>query len=137
MARPLRIQYENAYYHVTCRGKAREDIVRDDADRQAFLDLLPRSSEIYQVDVQAFVLMSNHLHLIIKTPLANLHEFMRHFNISDTSYFNSPSTTDPIYMPGYSNIPYREKQNYALSTFLAIHNTDLKYPIKISKVVFF
>ena len=88
MARPLRIQYENAYYHVTCRGNAREDIFRDDADRKAFLDLLARSSEIYQVDVLAFVLMTNHFHLVIKTPLANLQEFMRHFNISYTSYFN-------------------------------------------------
>ena len=88
MARPLRIQYENAYYHVTCRGNAREDIVRDDANRKALLDLLARSSEIYQVDVLAFVLMTNHFHLVIKTPLANLQEFMRHFNISYTSYFN-------------------------------------------------
>lgn len=88
MARPLRIQYENAYYHVTCRGNAREDIFRDDADRKAFLDLLARSSEIYQVDVLVFVLMTNHFHLVIKTPLANLQEFMRHFNISYTSYFN-------------------------------------------------
>jgi putative transposase len=88
MARPLRIQYENAYYHVTCRGNAREDIFRDDADRENFLDLLARSGEIYQVDLLAFALMANHFHLIIRTPMANLQEFMRHFNISYTSYFN-------------------------------------------------
>lgn len=88
MARQLRIQYEDACYHITCRGNAREDIFRDNADRTAFLELVARSSEIYQVHVLAFVLMTNHFHLVIKTPLANLPEFMRHFNISYTSYFN-------------------------------------------------
>jgi len=88
MARPLRIQYEDACYHVTCRGNARAVIFADDRDRQQFLALLARSSEIYQVEVLAFVLMSNHFHLIVRTPRANLQEFMRHFNISYTSYFN-------------------------------------------------
>ena len=88
MARPLRIQYENASYHVTCRGNARENIFADDTDRKKFLTLLLRSSGIYQVDVLAFVLMTNHFHIIVRTPRANLQEFMRHFNISYTSYFN-------------------------------------------------
>jgi len=88
MARPLRIQYENAYYHVTCRGNAREDIFDDETDRRSFLGLLARSSNIYQVEVHGFVLMTNHFHLVIKTPLANMQEFMRHFNISYTSYYN-------------------------------------------------
>ena len=88
MARPLRIQFENAYYHVTCRGNARQAIFFNDTDYSTFLDLLERSSDIYQVDILAYVLMSNHFHLLVKTPLANLQEFMRHFNISYTSYYN-------------------------------------------------
>jgi putative transposase len=88
MARPLRIQYANAYYHVTCRGNARQEIFGKDADRSGFLDLLNRSRQIYQVEVLAYVLMRNHFHLVVKTPLGNLKEFMRHFNISYTSYFN-------------------------------------------------
>ena len=60
MARPLRIQYENAYYHVTCRGNARARIFLNDYDRKAFIDLLQRSGEIYQVDIIAFVLMSGY-----------------------------------------------------------------------------
>jgi REP element-mobilizing transposase RayT len=59
-----------------------------DADRSAFLQLLGRSAEIYQVEVLAYVLMANHFHLLVKTPRANLQEFMRHFNISCTSHFN-------------------------------------------------
>jgi len=88
MARSLRIQFENAYYHVTCRGNARQEIFSTDTDRQAFLTLLKRSREIYQTDVLVYVLMDNHFHLLVKTPLANLQEFMRHFNISYTSYYN-------------------------------------------------
>ena len=46
MARPLRIQYENAYYHVTCRGNARQEILGNEEDRSAFLELLNGSREI-------------------------------------------------------------------------------------------
>jgi REP element-mobilizing transposase RayT len=88
MARPLRIQYENAYYHVTCRGNARQAIFSSDATRSAFLDLLDRSSDIYRTEILAYVLMDNHFHLLVKTPLGNLQEFMRHLNISYTSWYN-------------------------------------------------
>ncbi len=88
MARPLRIQFENAHYHVTCRGNARQDTFDNERDYAAFLDLLARSSEIYQVAILVYVLMRNHFHLLLRTPLGNLQEFMRHFSISYTSYFN-------------------------------------------------
>ena len=84
MARPLRIFYPNAVYHVTCRGNDRKNIFRDDCDRRVFLEKLKTSSEIYRANVQAYVLMSNHFHLILETPKANLSDFMRHFNIAYT-----------------------------------------------------
>ena len=46
MARPLRIQYENAYYHVTCQGNARQEIFANEEDRSIFLVLLNGSREI-------------------------------------------------------------------------------------------
>ncbi len=73
---------------MTCRGNSCREIFSNDADRSTFLDLLERSSEIYQTEILAYVLMSNHFHLFNKTPLGNLQEFMRHFNISYTSYYN-------------------------------------------------
>lgn len=88
MARPLRIRYENAVYHVTCRGSEEQRIFADGHDRRQFISLLERSSEIYQVSVAAFVLMKDHFHLLVRTPKANLDDFMRHFNISYTSAFN-------------------------------------------------
>jgi YD repeat-containing protein len=88
MARPLRILYPNAFYHVTCRGNDRQVIFRDDHDRRRFLERLRSASVIFSVRVHAYVLMSNHFHLIVETPKANLSEFMRQFNISYTSYYN-------------------------------------------------
>ena len=88
MARPLRIQYRHAYYHVTCRGNDRRSIYRDDRDRELFLEKLKTSLDIYQVNLHAYVLMGNHFHMIVQTPRANLSEFMRHFNITYTGDFN-------------------------------------------------
>lgn len=88
MARPLRIEYPNAHYHVTCRGNDRRNIFGDDDDRHAFLDRLVRSLEIYDVRLHCYVLMNNHFHLVAQTPKANLSEFMRHFNVAYTSFFN-------------------------------------------------
>ncbi len=88
MARPLRIQYPGAFYHVTCRGNDRESIFRDDNDRRQFLLLLLESLATYQVVLYAFVLMSNHFHLLVQTLRANLSEFMRRFNICYTGWFN-------------------------------------------------
>jgi len=84
MARPLRIQYRDAYYHVTCRGNDRRSIYREDSDRELFLEKLKASLEIYGVALHAYVLMGNHFHLLVQTPKANLSEFMRHFNIAYT-----------------------------------------------------
>lgn len=88
MARPLRISYPNAFYHVTCRGNDRRAIFRDDEDRKRFLELLTSALEIFTIRVHAYVLMSNHFHLILETAKANLSEFMRQFNISYTGYYN-------------------------------------------------
>jgi REP element-mobilizing transposase RayT len=88
MARPLRIQYPDAVYHVTCRGNEKQNIFRDDSDRNRFLQLLNQSVNIYTVKLHSYVLMNNHFHLLVETPLANLSEFMRHFNIAYIGYFN-------------------------------------------------
>jgi len=88
MARPLRIQYEGALYHITCRGNERRDIFKDDDDRREFLSILKKSLAIYSVKLFAYVLMTNHFHLLAETPLGNLSEFMRHFNITYTGYLN-------------------------------------------------
>jgi putative transposase len=88
MARPLRIQYPGAYYHVMNRGNRREDIFLSDKDRKVFLDGLVDSCATYSIKLIAYVLLSNHFHLIVHTPQANLSEFMRHFLVTYTVRFN-------------------------------------------------
>jgi len=88
MARPLRIQFPGALYHVISRGNDRRPIVRDDADRRRRLDWLHRTVETYGWHLYAFVLMGNHEHLFLQTPEPNLAAGMQFLNGSYTSYFN-------------------------------------------------
>jgi putative transposase len=130
MARPLRIQFENAYYHVTCRGNARQEIFSNDADRSVFLDLLGRSSDIYQTEILAYVLMHNHFHLVLKTPLGNLQEFMRHFNISYTSYYNwEHDRTGHLYQGRYKSFLV-DADNYLREVSRYIHLNPIRVKLK-------
>ena len=77
MARRLRIQYPDAIYHVMARGNGRQDIVRDDADRERLVEGLRQTVVRCSWRVYAFVIMSNHFHLVLKTPMPNLPEECR------------------------------------------------------------
>ena len=88
MARPLRITYPGALYHVISRGNERQAIVRDDADRGKRLDWLRRTVEKYGWRVHAVVVMTNHDHLFVETPEPNLSAGMHYYNGSYTGYFN-------------------------------------------------
>ena len=88
MARPLRIEYPGAWYHVTARGNARQRIYTDAKDFQAFLELLGKLSDRYHWRCHAYCLMSNHYHLLLETPDANLSVGMRQLNGIYTQAFN-------------------------------------------------
>jgi putative transposase len=88
VTRALRINYAGAFYHVTCRGNEQRPIYRDRTDHQTFLGQLQHSLDTYGVLLHAYVLMTNHFHLMIETPRGNLSEFMRQVNITYTGYFN-------------------------------------------------
>ncbi len=88
MARPLRIEYPGALYHVTSRGDRREPIFEDDDDRIMFLELLCHVSERYNWVLYAYCLMTNHYHLLIETPDANLSKGMRQLNGVYTQRYN-------------------------------------------------
>src|SRR5215207_9998916 len=88
MPRKLRLQNEGAIYHLINRGDRREDIFRDDKDRQCFMTTLDQCCERTSWEVHALVLMSNHFHLVVETPRANLVAGMKWFLGTDTSRFN-------------------------------------------------
>ena len=88
MARPLRIEFEGALYHVMARGNARADIFLNDEDRQAFIDNLGRVSGRFDWRVWAWCEMTNHFHLLIETLRPTLSKGMREVNGVYTQGFN-------------------------------------------------
>ena len=88
MARPLRIEFEGACYHVMARGNAHQEIFIDDADRGAFIDNLGRVAQRFDWRVWAWCLMDNHYHLLIETLRPTLSQGMREVNGVYTQAFN-------------------------------------------------
>lgn len=88
MARPLRLELAGALYHVTARGDGREDIYLADEDRLAWLDTLSQVCARFNWVCHAYCQMSNHYHLVIETPEANLSKGMRQLNGVYTQGFN-------------------------------------------------
>ena len=88
MARPLRLQFAGAVYHVTSRGNARQKIFFNDADRELFLNTLSHVVSRYRWICHAYCLMANHYHLLVETPKANLSIGMRQLNGIFTQSFN-------------------------------------------------
>jgi putative transposase len=88
MARPLRLEFAGALYHVTSRGDGREDIYLSDEDRLAWLETFAAVCLRFNWVCHAYCLMSNHYHLIVETPDANLSIGMRQLNGVYTQRFN-------------------------------------------------
>jgi putative transposase len=88
MARPLRLEFPGAVYHLTARGNARGAIVADDEDRGRFVALLGREVSQQRWACYAWCLMDNHYHLLIETPEGNLVSGMRRLNQTYTQNFN-------------------------------------------------
>ena len=88
MARPWRIQFPNALYHVTARGNNRQAIYLNEGDRRDFLDLLRRAHERFRLQILAFCLMPNHYHLFVRTPKANLAAALQWLNATYTARFH-------------------------------------------------
>lgn len=88
MARPLRLEFPGALYHVTARGNARQRIYLDEEDRRLYLELLGKEVEQQGWCCYAYCLMDNHYHLLIETPEPNLVAGMRRLNGVYTQAFN-------------------------------------------------
>jgi putative transposase len=87
MSRPLRIEYDNAFYHVIVRGERRDSIFTCDGDKDKFLIKDGETAEKYQLLVHAYVLMYNHYHMLIETPRGNLSQAMHYLNASYSNWF--------------------------------------------------
>ena len=114
MARPLRLEFPGAFYHITSRGDRREDIYEDDGDRSAFLSILESVCETYNWVCYAHCLMSNHYHLLIETPDANLSKGMRQLNgVYTQTYNRRQGRVGHVFQGRYKAILV-DKDNYLL-----------------------
>jgi len=131
MSRPQRIEYPDAYYHVMNRGRGRQKIFHDEAYYQAFLETIKEASSRFGMEVQAYCLMGNHYHLLIKTPLGNLSRCMRHVNGVYTQRYNRLKNTDGPLFRGRFKAVLVEGDAYLLQLTRYIHRNpmDMKRPL--------
>lgn len=114
MARPLRIEFPGAFYHITSRGNKRQNIFIDHNDRNTFINVFARVIKIHGWICYAFCLMDNHYHLVIQTPHGNLAKGMRDLNGIYTQLFNTTHQTTGHILEGRYKAFVIEKGDYFL-----------------------
>jgi len=132
MARPFRIHYEDAYYHVMNRGRGRQRIFQHSTDYQAFLATLAEAHERFGLHIHAYCLMGNHYHLLVHTPRGNLARCMRHVNGLYTQRYNRLHHTDgPLFRGRYKAIVV-EADRYLLALTRYIHRNPMDGPPRVT-----
>ncbi len=126
MARPLRIEYPGAFYHVLNRGIERRAIFKQDQDYPRFLSRILEAHRKYGLVCHTFCLMPNHYHLLLETPHANLSLAMRHVDGFYTQDFNRRhKRVGPLFQGRYKAILI-EKESYAMELSRYIHLNPVK-----------
>jgi REP element-mobilizing transposase RayT len=126
MARPLRIAYPGAWYHVMNRGRRAEEIFIDKGDYELFVDLLQETAEMWNIRVAAYCLMPNHYHMLVQTPDANIARSMRHINGVYTQRFNRRHQCDGQLFRGRYKSILVDGDSYVLQVVRYIHRNPLQ-----------
>lgn len=126
MPRPLRIEYEDAYYHVMNRGRGRKPIFHGDEYYNAFLRTLEEAHLRFKIQILCYCLMGNHYHLLVKTPEANLGRVMRHINGLYTQRYNRLRKTDGSLFRGRYKAILVEEDSYQLQLSRYIHRNPIE-----------
>jgi len=126
MARPLRIQFPGAWYHVMNRGKRGENIFTDKEDYYAFIELLKDCVDMWNVRVVAYCLMGTHYHMLLQTPDANLSRCMRHIDGVYTQFFNRSHGLDGQLFRGRYKSILVDSDSYLLELLRYIHRNPME-----------
>jgi REP element-mobilizing transposase RayT len=122
MARPVRVDVESGWYHVTARGIERRAIFEDVRDHERFVELLPAMGERYGVEIHAYVLMVNHYHLLIRTPHANASAAIQWLNVSYSVWFNQRrDRVGHVFQGRFSSVLIDGEGSWALSASVYLH----------------
>lgn len=126
MARPLRIQYSNAWYHVINRGRRGDQVFQIKDDYKRFIDVLYEAIELFALRISAFCLMPNHYHILVQTPDANLSRCMRHINGVYTQRFNSAHALDGQLFKGRYKAMVVAEDDHLLQLVRYIHRNPVR-----------
>jgi putative transposase len=121
MARPLRLCFEGATYHVTARGMRKERLFHSDRDRRVFLEKMTEAFSKYEFVCYAYCLMPNHYHLFLMTPLPNLPDGLHYLNASYANWFRTKyELVGPVFQGRYKSMLV-DADNYSLAVSAYIH----------------
>ena len=131
MPRPTRIEYEGAFHHVMNRGRHSQSIFRDDDDYEVFLNTLSEVTKEYNAVIHAYCLMTNHYHLLVETPKANLSQIMKHINGLYTQRYNRKHKKDGTLFRGRYKSILVDENAYLLQLTRYIHRNPLEVKKKV------
>jgi putative transposase len=126
MGRTWRIEYEGALYHLMSRGNNGQDIYLNDDDRNLFLETIKEMSERFEVDIFAYVLMSNHYHLLVRTNRANIKKAMQWFGTTYTRRFNNRNFKKGHLFQGRYKSILVQNNAYLMQLSCYIHRNPLR-----------
>ena len=122
MARALRLNLPDGWYHAMARGTERRDLFKDDRDYEHFQELLAGMVSRYDVKLHAYVLMPNHFHLLVQTPHANLSRAMQWLNVSYGVWFNRKhNRVGPLFQGRFKAVPVDGEGSWALLASVYLH----------------
>jgi putative transposase len=130
MARKLRVEFEGAIYHLTVRSNGGAKLFKDDTDRRYLLGRIAEAAETYQVRIYVFCLMSNHFHLVVKTPRGNLGRFMQGVLTGYGVYYNRRHRSHGHVTQGRYGARLVEGNEYLLKLSRYVHLN----PVKITRI---
>ena len=133
MARPLRIEYEDAFYHVMNRGRGRQRVFPDAAYYKDYLRCLDESHKRFGIEIHAYCLMGNHYHLLIRTPQGNLSRAMRHIDGVYTQRHNRRKKTDGALFRGRYKAIVVDASSYLLQVSRYIHRNPIELQTPLVK----
>jgi len=130
MARPLRINFENAVYHIIARGNRKEKIFYSDEDKRLFQVKMNKTFQKFSLICYAYCLMDNHYHLFLKTPKANLSKAIHYLNTSYANYFSAKyRLSGPLFQGRYKSILV-EQDEYSLVLSAYLHLNPYRAQVK-------
>ncbi len=126
MARPLRLSFENACYHITSRGNRRDNIFKHPKDKTTFLEKMNETFEKHSISCYAYCLMDNHYHLFLKTLQGNISKAMHYLNTSYSNWYKAKYKIIGVVFQGRYKAILVDVDSYALMLSVYIHLNPIR-----------